>query len=101
MEPVYCEYSFILPPRENRKGRTVTQEVRTGHVCLRPPKGRNEKLQPIEVTFVLCTEKNAPLGETPLEWLLLTSVPIKSDEDALTIVMWYLCRWQIEIFLKF
>lgn len=101
-EPVICEYSFNLPAssRDNRKARTVTQEVRSGRVCLKPPKRKGNKLPPVEVTFVLCTEKGAPEEETPLEWLLLTSISIKEDEDILNIVRWYLCRWQIEVFFK-
>jgi hypothetical protein len=41
-------------------------------------------------------EDNPPAGVKPLEWFLLTTVEIKSTEDALNCVQWYCLRWRIE-----
>ncbi len=49
---------------------------------------------------VLATEPNPPKGEKPVEWLLLTSLPLSKTEEILNIIKWYSCRWQVEIFFK-
>ncbi len=48
----------------------------------------------------LLSKKNPPLGVKPLEWLLLTSLPVESFEQATTVFEWYVCRWEIEVFFK-
>jgi hypothetical protein len=37
-----------------------------------------------------------PAGEDPLEWLLLTNLPVDTPEQAQEKLSWYLCRWQVE-----
>jgi len=45
-------------------------------------------------------EADTPAGEEPIEWVLLTSVPVASAEDALTISHWYSLRWLVEEYHK-
>ena len=40
------------------------------------------------------------ITHTPLEWILLTNVPINDITSGHEIVKWYLCRWQIEIYFR-
>jgi hypothetical protein len=39
-------------------------------------------------------------GEEPLEWLLLTNVPVESLSDASERIDWYECRWEVEEYHK-
>ena len=41
-------------------------------------------------------EQNPPVGVKPLQWLLLTTLPIESFADAERVVRWYTYRWRIE-----
>ena len=41
-------------------------------------------------------EEQAPEGEEPLEWVLLTSVPTTTLEQAWERVDWYRHRWLVE-----
>lgn len=41
-------------------------------------------------------EKQAPEGEEPLEWLLMTSMPTSTLAQAWERVDWYQCRWLVE-----
>ena len=41
-------------------------------------------------------EDNPPAGVEPLEWFLLTTIDIKSIDDAIHCVEWYCLRWRIE-----
>jgi hypothetical protein len=46
---------------------------------------------------VLAQESQAPAGVKPLEWLLLTTLPVTSFEQAIEKLMWYTRRWGIEV----
>jgi IS4 transposase len=45
-------------------------------------------------------EVNAPVGTEPVEWRLMTTEPIDTDEQVLRIVDWYRTRWMIEEYFK-
>jgi hypothetical protein len=91
---------FHMPSGRGRKSRMVKQEIYTSEVILKSPKRMGGKLPDTRIRAVLAREIDAPIGEKPVEWMLLTSLPIASKGDALKIVEWYLCRWQIEIYFK-
>jgi len=44
------------------------------------------------------TERNPPAGVEPLSWLLLTTMPVETMEQALEKMEWYTKRWGIEVF---
>ncbi len=46
-------------------------------------------------------EQNPPEGEKPIEWMLLTNIPVTTLEEASEKVRWYCLRWRIEMFFKF
>ena len=48
----------------------------------------------------LAREINCPQGETPLEWMILTSEPVSTERAAKTVVRYYESRWLIEEFHK-
>lgn len=98
--PIVGSIEFDLPASKGRKARRVTQEIRVANVTLHPPKRIRNKLPEVTIHAVLAREINPPFGERPIEWLLLTSLSIKTSEQAIQIISWYLCRWQIEIFFK-
>ena len=74
--------------------------LKAAKVCLRPPARPGHKLQALEVNAILCQEVNAPEGEESISWILLTSLPIDTIENISTVLEWYLCRWQIEIYFR-
>ncbi len=86
--------------RQNRKTRQATVEVRAASVTLRPPYRPDRKLPPVTVNVVLVREPNPPPGETPVEWILVTTLPIDTLEQVRTIVEYYCVRWSIEIFFR-
>ena len=96
--PTLGEIEFAMPAAKSRKGRPVQQSLRAQRVTLKPPQGQDAP--PVEVTALLAREINPPEGEDPIEWLLLTNLPITTREEAEEILGWYLCRWQIEIFFR-
>jgi hypothetical protein len=43
---------------------------------------------------------NVPEGEDPICWMLVTTLPIETDEDVQRVIRTYCIRWQIEVFFK-
>jgi hypothetical protein len=86
--------------RTARQSRRAEAEVRAAKVTLRPPWRHDRKLPPVEANVVLVREINAPAGETPVEWILVTTLPIDTPEQVRTIVEYYCVRWNIEIFFR-
>ncbi|MDB5038858.1 MAG: transposase Tn5, partial [Bacteriovoracaceae bacterium] len=79
----------------------VELELRACEVTLQPPEKKNKGsfYRPISVWVVWASEKN-PREEERLEWLLLSSLPVRSFEDAQEKIRWYRHRWHIESFHK-
>lgn len=92
------QIEFDLPPGRGRSPRRVVQSLRTARVLLRPPYRPDKKLPAVEVTALWALEENPPAGEDPIDWLLLSSLPVESFADACEKIQWYLCRWQIEVY---
>lgn len=92
------QIEFDLPPGRGRSPRRVVQSLRTARVLLRPPYRPDKKLPPVEVTAIWALEENPPAGEDPIDWLLLSNLPVENFADACEKIQWYLCRWQIEVY---
>jgi len=96
--PCLGQIEFDLPSGRGRSPRRVVQSLRTARVPLRPPYRPDKKLPVVEVTALWALEENPPAGEDPIDWLLLSSLPVESFADACEKIQWYLCRWQIEVY---
>lgn len=82
----------------SRTARTVHLEIRAMRVTPRPPHRPGRKLPRISFHAVLAVETNPPEGEIAISWLLLTSRPVATLEEALRILDLYRRRWDIEVF---
>lgn len=97
-----------LPPGRDPQGRptacrTATVGVSVAAVTLRGSRfARGEGCEDgLFKTWVVCVrELDAPEGVEPLEWILLTSVPVLTADDAWQRVDWYACRWVVEDYHK-
>ena len=85
---------------ETRDARIAEVEVRATTVTLRPPPRHDRKLPEVTVNVVLVEETNPPEGATPIQWLLITTLPIDDLEQVQQIVSYYSIRWQIEIYFR-
>jgi hypothetical protein len=86
--------------RQNRVTRQAQVEVRAKTLTLRPPSRPDRKLPPVTVNVVVVRESNPPAGEPPVEWLLLTTLPIDTPEQVRTVVAYYCVRWGIEVLFR-
>lgn len=86
--------------RQARTDRKTEVEVRATTVTLRPPYRRDRQLLPVTANVVLVRELNPPRGDEPVEWVLVTTLPINTTEDISTIIQYYTVRWLIEVFFR-
>ena len=86
--------------RDYRVARIAEVEVRATTVTLRPPRRHDRKLPEVTINVVLVEETDPPEGDTPVQWLLVTSLPIAELEQVRRIVSYYCIRWQIEIYFR-
>ena len=98
----------VAVPRTAAQPGTPAQPARTAHltirfapVTLRPPRHRTaEHLPSVPITAVWVVETTPPPDTRPIEWLLLTTCPVRTTEQAFTLVHYYVCRWGIEVWHK-
>lgn len=86
----------IRPDRIPRDSRDATLTIRASSVNLKS-RGTSPA---IPLNVVLVQETNAPEGVVPIEWLLLTTLPVGTALEATQVVEYYRVRWQIEIFFR-
>jgi hypothetical protein len=93
---------FQLPSRNGDVGRKLQQELRVAKVKLHPPTGRRGalRLEPVETTVLFAKEINTPEGIEPIEWWIMTSFTLGADIKPSDLILWYLSRWDIEIFFR-
>jgi hypothetical protein len=85
------------PGRPGLQAREARVEIRFKEVTLSAPNASQTRhLQPIKVWAIYLVEKHPPQGAEPLEWLLLTTMEVRSVKQARKIIRWYCRRWRIE-----
>jgi hypothetical protein len=85
------------PGRPALQAREARVEIRFKEVTLSPPnRSQTRNLPPIKVWAVYLVEPHPPQGAEALEWLLLTTVEVRSLKQALKCIRWYCRRWRIE-----
>lgn len=85
---------------ETRVARIAEIGVRATTVTVRPAYRHGRKLPEVTLNIVLAEETNPPNGVTPVQWLLVTTLPIDHVEQVQQIVTYYSIRWQIEIYFR-
>jgi hypothetical protein len=91
----------VQVPRSGRnRAREAVLTVRSAQVVLKPPYRPGHKLPPTTVNAVLVHEEAPPEGVEPIDWLLLTNLPVDTYEEACLVIDYYTCRWQVEVFFR-
>lgn len=104
---------------------TVAQEMRTacsrgihkvefrdksGRVCqarlaltfrrlrLLPSRAKRSRYPEMTVTVIHAQEKDKPKGREPIDWKLVTDMPVRTRTEVIEKLRWYALRWKIEVF---
>jgi hypothetical protein len=98
--PVLGTGTVKIPARSQQSARVAKVEYRAGQLTIKAPSRTGDKLPDMAVNAVFVTEIDPPSDVEPLDWLLLTSLPIETLPNVLQVVDYYASRWQIEVFFK-
>lgn len=88
-----------LSETPQRAARTAQLEIRVLTVEVKPPHERSY-LPSVTLNVVLAEEVDGPGDDTEVSWLLLTSLPIGTTEEALRVIDYYVARWAVEIYFR-
>jgi hypothetical protein len=98
--PEAHRYQIALPrrPNKNRSAHRVKLAVRFGSVHIRRSGNCSDAAAPpeIELCAIEVREIDAPPGEEPILWRLLTTHTVETVAQALAVIGWYRLRWNVE-----
>lgn len=102
---VLGHYTLSLRARPGQAAREARLEVRVGRIRMpRPhhvsPWVHQLKQPPIAMNVIEVVEINPPQGVKPIRWVLFTSLPVQSLDDAWQIIGYYEQRWLVEEYHK-
>jgi hypothetical protein len=97
--PVAGSYTLDLRARQATPARQATLEVLYGSLTMPRPRvasryGREQAAVPLGVVWV--REARPPKGVKRIEWVLYTSLPVRSLAQAQEVIGYYEKRWLIE-----
>jgi Domain of unknown function (DUF4338)/Transposase DNA-binding len=90
-----------VPRRQGRPAREATLELRWMEVEIKPPAVALKKSWPALKLYAVWAREVGVSGEVqPIEWILLSTWPVKTLKMARRLVRWYALRWGIECWHK-
>ena len=75
-------------------------EIRFCRLNVLPPIGKQKRYPGLPLTVIYAQEVGPPEDREPLDWKLLTNLPVRNMADAVEKLQWYALRWKIETFHK-
>lgn len=92
-------YDLELSARPGRTARTARVELQAAPIVLTVKDPTSHKVVEINLTAVRARETGVvPAGQERVDWLLLSTLPARSESEARAIVTAYTYRWRIEEF---
>jgi hypothetical protein len=96
-QPVARTYTLEVPRRRHQPARQATLELRYAQITIQAPQvGAKKSWPPLRLWVVWVHEPHPPTGVEPLDWMLLTDLPLANADEAYEKVLWYRLRWGIE-----
>lgn len=93
-----------IPKQKKYNARIASCEVRFSNFTMNIPKnhceGKLKNPSNLNLCAVYVSEPNCPEGYEPIDWMLITNIPILDRKQAMEIVGWYSLRWRIETWHK-
>ena len=87
------EIRFVMASRQGQRAREVVQQVWAQTLELPDGKGRF-----VRASCIVAKEMQTAADDKPVEWRLLTNLPVLSLEQAACMIDWCRARWEIEMF---
>ncbi len=103
--PEAGRFTLELRARPKQPARRAQLAVRFTPVTMPVPRHKSRYVRridamPVRMWLVLVAEVDGPKGVKPIDWVLYTSLPVESFEQAMVVVSYYEKRWLIEEYFK-
>jgi hypothetical protein len=101
MDEVDCKGLHRVEVRD-RQGKIseAVLELKFRRILVQPPLYKQRRYPALELTVLHATERGKPRGRDPIEWKLITNLPVTTRAQAIEKLQWYALRWRIEVFHK-
>jgi hypothetical protein len=98
--PVLGEKTIEIERNPKRSARKANLTIRGMQLTIEVPRAHKQpsQCQPVTLNVLLVEEPIAPSDGEPICWLLITTLPIETFDQAWQCVVWYSLRWLIERF---
>ncbi len=97
--PAQASSTVEITASQKHKARTAKVLLSWQPLRLLPPRSQESKgWHPLVVWVIHVWEPEPPAGVEALEWILLSSLPTQTQEQAEQRVDWYRARWMVEDF---
>jgi hypothetical protein len=101
MAEVRCKGLHRVEVCDRRGNRSeAILELKFRRIRVLPPIGKQSRYPQLELTVLRATERGKPRGREPINWKLITDLPVTSRASAIEKLQWYAMRWKIETFHK-
>lgn len=86
----------------NKKGVSsqATLEIRYRRILVNPPIGKHKRYPTLSLTVIYAQERGKAKDRDPINWKLVTDLPVTNRYEAIEKLDWYSMRWKIETFHK-
>ena len=91
---------LIISQTQHHQARETELVLKSQKIKLKAPPRKDKKLEDLEITAVLAQEVNPPSETDSVEWMLLTTLEVNMLSDAINVLHYYTCRWQIEMYFR-
>jgi hypothetical protein len=96
-------YELSLRARRQQPARTAKLEVRVGSIKMPVPKHKSPWVreldpEPIAMGVVQVIEVDPSNDSAPIHWVLLTSLPVDTFDQAWMVIDYYEARWLVEVY---
>jgi len=88
-----------LRTRDGESSEAVLK-IKYRRVQVLPPIGKKDRYPQLALSVIYAKESGKPKGRDPVDWKLITDLPVDSLSDAIEKLAWYSLRWKIEVFHK-
>ena len=79
---------------------TTWLQVKFAAINTLPPVGKQKRYSPQILTYIHALEEDPPPGREPIDWKLVTNLPVGDLAAAVEKLGWYALRWKAEVFHK-
>lgn len=100
--PLQGKQRITVGSHDGTPAREATVAISFAEVWVQPPHVRrgDYERKPLRLWAVRVAEIHPPAGVKPVEWVLLTNVPVITPTDAWERTRWYAARWVLEEYHK-